>query len=76
MQMKDATRLKKDMPILEIAEKSPKAVELLAMYGLHCTNCFFNNSETLEDGARLHGMTDKETDLMVEEINRELEKDT
>lgn len=82
VKMQDARKLKKgmtfyiarNMPISEIAEKSSKAVKLLAMYGLHCTGCFLNTFDTLENGAKLHGMSDQDIDLMIEEINKELEK--
>ena len=84
MKFQDAQKLKKDsrffisrdLPILEITDKSPKAVELLSMYGLHCTNCFFNGQDTLENGAKMHGMNDQDIDLMIEEINLELEKES
>lgn len=81
MKIQDARKLKKDstfylsrdLPISEITEKSPKAVELLGMYGLHCTNCFFNAQDTVENGAKMHGMSDEDIDSMIEEINKELE---
>lgn len=82
VKMRDARKLKvdsnfyiaRDMLISEIAEKSSKAVTLLNMYGLHCTNCFLNAFDTLESGAKLHGMSDQDIDSMIEEINKELEK--
>ena len=84
MKMQDAQKLKqystfylsRDIPISEITQKSSKAVELLGVYGLHCTNCFFNASDTVENGAKMHGMSDEEIDSMIEEINFELEKDS
>lgn len=83
MKILDAQKLKidavfyisRDLPISEIVEKSPKAVELLSLYGLHCTNCFFNSSDTIENGAKMHGMGEEEIDAMVSEINNELAKE-
>lgn len=67
--------ISKDMLVSEIVEKSPKAVELLSLYGLHCTNCFFNSSDTIENGAKMHAMTDDDIDSMIIEINDELSKE-
>lgn len=58
-----------------ITEECPRAAELLAEYGLHCVNCFANESDTLEMGAQTHGMTDEEMNEMIEEINQQLEKE-
>ncbi len=82
MKMIDAQKLKKDSTfylsrdilVSEIMDKSPRAVELLALYGLHCTNCFFNSTDTIENGAKMHGMEDQAIDSMLYEINTELAK--
>lgn len=82
MKISDARKLKddttfylsRDFPICEIADKSTKAVELLALYGLNCANCYFNATDTIENGAKMHGMSDEEIDIMIEEINEELAK--
>ncbi len=59
----------------DVAIESPKAAELLAMYGLHCISCFANSFDTLEMGAKVHGMDDEEVDEMIAEINKELAKE-
>lgn len=64
--------LKKDAILGDVAIASTKAAELLAAYGLHCISCFANSFDTLEMGAKVHGMEDWEVDEMVEEINKEL----
>lgn len=58
-----------------IVEESPRAAELLAEFGLHCISCFANQSDTLEMGAQVHGMTDEELDDMINEINTEIEEE-
>lgn len=83
MKMIDAQTLKKpmafflskDMPISEISEQSPRAIELLSMYGLHCASCFANSFDTLENGALVHGMDEEEMETMIDEINEQLEKE-
>lgn len=58
----------------DVAIESPKAAELLAAFGLHCISCFANSFDTLEMGARVHGMDDGEIDDMIAEINKELKE--
>jgi len=41
-------------------------------YGLHCVGCMAAAGETLEEGAKAHGMKDKEIERMVSEINSNL----
>jgi hybrid cluster-associated redox disulfide protein len=61
--------------LLNVVQESPRAAQLLTEYGLHCLTCFFNEFDTLEMGAKVHGMTDKEVDDMINEINTQLEKE-
>jgi len=54
----------------EILEKYPKAAGVLAdKYQLHCIGCFAAAFENLGQGAKAHGMTDKEIKAMLEELN-------
>ena len=64
--------LAKDTLISEISQKCPRAIELLTEYGLSCANCFLNQFDTVEAGARLHGMSDAEIQTMVDEINTQI----
>lgn len=80
--MIDASKLPKGPFVLHrlthmgtLNDECTKAVELLAEYGLNCTNCFFSGEDTLEIGAQRHGMTDEELDSMIDEINTELAKE-
>lgn len=68
-------KIKKDSPISEITEKSPRAIELLTEYGLSCATCFLNQFDTVEAGAQLHGMTEGEIKKMISEINDVLKKE-
>ena len=61
--------------LLNVSQESPRAAELLAEYGLHCLTCFFNEFDTLEMGAQVHGMTQEEVADMITEINAQLEKE-
>jgi len=63
----------KSTRITDIAEKHPKAAEILMeKYGMHCIGCYAAAFETVEEGAKAHGMSKKEIDDMVEELNKVL----
>ena len=67
--------IKRDSLISDITQKSPRAIELLTEYGLSCATCFLNQFDNIENGAKLHGMTDGEIDKMIKEINMVLAKE-
>jgi hybrid cluster-associated redox disulfide protein len=55
----------------DIVEKYPEAADILAdKYQLHCVGCFAAAFETLEQGAKAHGMSKIEIDQLLEEINK------
>lgn len=58
-----------------ILEECPRAGELLAEYGLHCSNCFMNDMDTVEAGTQMHGMSEEDMLEMLNEINTQLEKE-
>jgi hybrid cluster-associated redox disulfide protein len=58
--------------IQEIIDNNPRAIEIMLRYGLHCVGCMAAAGETLEEGAKAHGMKDKEIERMVSEINSNL----
>lgn len=66
--------LKKEALISDILRDCPKAIELLAEYGLLCVSCFLNQFDTLETGTKLHHMSESEMQKMIDEINTELTK--
>jgi hybrid cluster-associated redox disulfide protein len=43
-------------------------------YGLHCIGCHMSADESIEDGARAHGLDDKEISKMVKEINEKIKQ--
>ena len=59
----------KKMSIGEVVTKYPKSVEVMLKYGLHCVGCSVAAWESLEDGAKRHGLSDKDIDKMIAEIN-------
>ncbi len=73
--MKQAQKITKDILILDLVEKYPQLGEVLTLdYGFHCIGCMAAGMETLEQGAEVHGMDEKEIDKMVLELNKIIEK--
>ena len=57
----------------DIVEKYPKAAEILAdKYQLHCIGCFAAAFETLEEGAKAHGMSKKKIEKLIQDLNESI----
>ena len=63
-------KITKNTTIGELIQKKPKAVELLLKRGLHCVGCHVAFYETIEQGALAHGLTKKEIDKLIEDVNK------
>ncbi|MFC1733518.1 DUF1858 domain-containing protein [candidate division KSB1 bacterium] len=62
-------KIDKSMTIKAILDMKPGAHEVLRDFGLGCVDCELGNFETLEEGARGHGLTDEEIQQLVDMIN-------
>lgn len=56
--------------------KYPKAIEILQGSGMHCIGCMLASQESIEEGMKAHGMSDKEIETIIKEINKAMEEDT
>ena len=65
-------KITKNMNLAEVMEHCPKAGEILSEYGLHCLGCVAASFENLEDAMKVHGLSEKEIDKIIEEINKNL----
>ncbi len=65
----DLIVIEKDMNLGDLVIKYPIAAEVLLDYGLHCVGCFANAFDTIEMGARVHGMSDEEIAEMLDRVN-------
>ena len=64
-------KITKKTLILEVVERYPKAVDVLVeKYNFHCIGCSLAEMENLEEGASAHGMSKKEIEEMVVELNK------
>jgi len=61
-------KIDKNTNIAELVFAHPEAEEILAAFGLHCASCFAAGFDTLEQGAKIHGMLDEEIEEMIEEV--------
>ena len=62
-------QITKDILINELIEKYPEVAEILMGYGLHCAGCHFSNEDTLELGAKIHGLNDETVGMIVKDVN-------
>ena len=67
------SKITKEMNLGEVVFQHPQLSETLLDYGLHWVGCFANSFDTIEMGAKVHGMTDGEIDEMIARLNEVLE---
>lgn len=56
----------KKMKIEEVIKKYPETVEVFEKFGIHCIGCIAASFESIEQGAKAHGINPEE---LVEELN-------
>ncbi|MFZ5559688.1 MAG: DUF1858 domain-containing protein [Patescibacteria group bacterium] len=64
-------KITKEMKIDEVIKKYPETVEVFMKYNFHCIGCVAANFESIEEGAKAHGITPEE---LVEELNEAIKK--
>jgi hybrid cluster-associated redox disulfide protein len=60
-------KITKEMTFTELIEEFPKAAEKLAEQGLFCGGCPMAQLETIEAGARAHGI---DPSKLIKELNK------
>ncbi len=63
-------KIDKNTNIQELIATDPEMNEVLYEYGLYCGNCFAAGYDTVEEGARTHGLQDEEIEELLEELNK------
>jgi len=58
--------------INKLIKAHPEAAEILMAYGLQCINCHFSEFDSLEDAAKIHGLSDEDVKLMIKDVNEVL----
>ena len=49
-------KITKDMSLAEVMNKYPQTANVFMSHGMHCFGCSIANNETIEDGAKAHGI--------------------
>jgi hybrid cluster-associated redox disulfide protein len=62
--------INKSTNIAEIIKKNPKSKEILLKFGLGCATCGLGSIETIEEGAKAHGLSEKEVDELVNKLSQ------
>ena len=62
--------ISRSMNIQELANAHPEAVMVMAERGLHCFGCHGAAFDTVEAGAKGHGMSDEDIEKMVDDMNQ------
>lgn len=63
-------KINKKMTFGELIKESPKSAEILAEKGMFCGGCPMAQLETIEQGAYAHGLSEKELDELIKELNK------
>ena len=69
MQEQSKSEITKEIPINDLINNHPDVIPVLMGYGLHCVGCSFASHDTLETGARMHGMNEEEVEMMIKDVN-------
>jgi hybrid cluster-associated redox disulfide protein len=68
--MKTKPKITKEMTFSELLELAPKSARKLAERGLFCGGCPMAQFETIEQGALSHGLSKKQLDELIKELNK------
>ena len=60
----------KQTPIKVLIENRPETAEILMAYGLQCINCHFSEFDTLEDGAKIHGLSEEDIKMIIKDVKK------
>jgi hybrid cluster-associated redox disulfide protein len=63
------TKITAKMPIGQILKSNPDALKTLEQYGLSCADCALNSIETLEEGAKSHGLSPDEIKTLAHQLS-------
>jgi hybrid cluster-associated redox disulfide protein len=53
---KETAIFTRDMSMMEALQADPRARDVFAAYGMGCVGCMGVSVESIEDGARMHGI--------------------
>lgn len=63
-------KITKKTNINKLVQEKPEAVGTLFEAGMMCVGCPISAGESLEQGCKAHGMSDKEIEKLVDKLNK------
>mgnify|MGYP006419103181 CR=1 FL=1 len=66
-------KITKQTIIGDCIQSHPEVADFLMEIGFHCVGCFAAAFETLEQGLKVHGKSDKEINEIVKGLNKIIE---
>jgi hybrid cluster-associated redox disulfide protein len=67
-------KITKNMTFKEAMMVSQMSGLIFLKHGMHCIGCAMANEESIEDGAKAHGLSDEDISKMIKEINEKINK--
>ncbi len=64
-------KITKDMTIAEVVKRYPQTTEVFFNYGLYCVGCFAADFDTVESGAKVHGIN---VEHLLFDLNKKIEE--
>jgi hybrid cluster-associated redox disulfide protein len=52
----------------ELIKEHPETVEIFMDYGMHCVGCVASAYDTIEQGAKVHRLSDEDIEEMVQRL--------
>ena len=74
MKKQEISEITKNMMIGEAVHKYPETAMTMMKHGMGCLGCPAAAMETIEQGAKGHGLNDKQIDEMIKEMNKKIKK--
>lgn len=66
---KRSGKITKNMSIASVIKKYPQTLEVFFEYGLHCVGCVAAEFDTIESGAKVHGIN---TQHLLHDLNNKI----
>ncbi len=63
-------KITRETNLKELLMKKPELAGVLIRAGMGCVGCAMASGETIEEGCKVHGMSNKEINDLVEKLNK------
>jgi len=74
--MKTKKKIDKKILIADLIESYPELGNILVeKYGFYCIGCPMSSQESIEEGAKVHGMSDEDIEKMLKDLRSQVKED-